>query len=189
MRQQFKVVSGKKKRSGRLQEVALFDESGDPFTPSLPSARLSSSDGLATQLIHGLDWTPFIFDQGSVSNEDLFTLNEDGIEVSKPGSYFVNLGLTVNNPQRAGANTRIALQAFVPDPFGDAIAGTVVDAFNGWITYNVTALLEVGDDPKVVQPCYELLGATTDVTNDVWPWLAIVRQGAPVARPADTLLA
>jgi hypothetical protein len=31
MRQQFKVLAGKARRSGRLQEVALFDEAGLPF--------------------------------------------------------------------------------------------------------------------------------------------------------------
>jgi hypothetical protein len=31
MRQQFKVLAGKARRSGRLQEVALFDEAGNPF--------------------------------------------------------------------------------------------------------------------------------------------------------------
>jgi hypothetical protein len=32
MRQQFKVLAGKAKRSGRLQEVALFDEAGEPLS-------------------------------------------------------------------------------------------------------------------------------------------------------------
>jgi hypothetical protein len=178
----------KKKRSGRLQEVALFDEFGDPFTPSLPSAALSTSSGIITQLIHGLDWTPFTFDQGAVSDEDLFALDANGILIKKPGSYALDLTLAVNNPQRAGANTRIALQVFVPDVSGDAIAGTVVDAFNGWITYNVTTLLEVGDEPMSVKPYYELLDATADVTNAVYPSLTIVRQGAPVLRPADAPL-
>jgi hypothetical protein len=104
MRQQFKVLKNKAKRSGRLQEVALFDENGSPFSIGpIPSAILqcSAADG---PLVHDVSWRDFPWTMGAVSDPNLFALIPNGVDDAtsggilskKPGLYKAELSIEID---------------------------------------------------------------------------------------------
>lgn len=62
MRQQLKVIAGKAKRSGRLQEVALFDEDGSPLDLNLTGSTKTTDD------------TPTIIDLGPIADGEVWAI-------------------------------------------------------------------------------------------------------------------
>jgi hypothetical protein len=128
MRQQFKVLSGKLKRPGqRLQEVALFDEVGDPLSLSGTEYLVQPSD-----MLHG--WTietavmlvrigPLVLLYGYVVPPSPWTPGPANAAIHLPVGFRGDNGQASgpNTPVLGGSTRNVTTSAFVGGEAGDTL--------------------------------------------------------------------